>query len=212
MTPAWNLDLTLENQPKPRTIIDVGANNSQMTRLVMTMCETRPRILSFEPNPACQPLGERFSWALSDSDGEAGLFVSHKDHVGGTLFRRVGEEAISTETRVKMCRIDDLVAQGRVPWEELEQPILLKVDTEGNELRVLKGFGKLLSDVAYVLVEINNGEKRVGDYDGSQIHALLKEFSFDRSRVLYACYDGPWAPAYLDTLLWRSQKPIPERD
>ena len=58
-------------------------------------------------------------------------------------------------------------------------------------------------DIGFVLIEIDNRVAKGGSYDWLDISRHLAEFGFNRSKVLYACYDGPWAPTYLDVVFWR---------
>jgi hypothetical protein len=84
--------------------------------------------------------------------------------------------------------------------------VLVKIDTEGSEKRVIDGFGKYLKDVAYLLVEVENQEARGKNYDLISLCTTLAGKGFDRSKIVYSCYDGPEAPAYSDILFWRSSK------
>ncbi len=70
-------------------------------------------------------------------------------------------------------------------------------------MRILEGFGRLLGDVAYLLVEVQNRGQREDSYSVIDVCAFLKPFDFRCSKVLYSCYDGPTAPAFLDVLFWR---------
>ena len=203
MTTAWNFCIAIGSQQAPRSVIDVGANQSQMTRLLLLVCEREARILSFEPNPKCRPLEKRFHIALSDSKDTAVFYLPPKDAAAGSLCPPESEKSWRDKIEVEVQRFDALVTTGTVPWTELRKPILLKLDTEGNELQVLRGFGRYLAEIQYVLLEVQNGEERPGTRDAIETHKLMIESGFNRSRVLYACYDGPWAPTYLDTLYWR---------
>lgn len=206
MTAAWNFALTLPREKAPRTIIDVGANQSQMIRLLSLHCPQAPRVISFEPNPECKPLGEVFGVGLSDHSGEASFYVPAGDDAIGSLSKPASSASSAKEMKIQLGRFDTMIEQGKIPWSELNRPVLIKIDTEGNELPVLLGMGKYLSEVDYLLLEINNTEDRVGDFDALAIQKLLLDAGFNRSKVLYACYDGPWSPAYMDTLYWRKAK------
>jgi len=109
--------------------------------------------------------------------------------------------------RVETARFDTLVANGTVPWNELKRPILLKLDTEGHELNVLKGFGNCLRDVDYVLTEVENEDTRGRHYDLIEICRRMDESGFNRSRLTYACFHGCALPSYFDLLFWRVPEP-----
>jgi FkbM family methyltransferase len=205
MTAAYNVYQTLRRAslPSPETIIDVGANVSQMSRLLLGM-NTSAKVISFEPNPKLTPIGDVRRIALSDVDGETEFFIPHDDSLWGTI--EPGQRKIPGDTThysVKACRMDTLIATEQVPWHTLRRPIMVKIDTEGSEKRVIDGFGGYLSDVAYLLAEVENIEQRGENYNLLSLSAILASLGFDQCKIVYACYDGPDAPAYSDILFWR---------
>ena len=206
MTAAYNVLRTLRdsNLPPPGTLIDVGANISQMARLLLAL-NPAAKLLSFEPNPKLAPMGEVRRIALSDADGSADLFIPSADNDWGTI--EASKEGLSDATpryTVETRRMDSLIASGDLDWAALPRPIFVKIDTEGSEKRVLEGFGKHLADVAYLLVEVENIEARGRNYDLLSLAPVLAAQGFNRCKIMYSCYDGPDAPAYSDILFWKS--------
>ena len=206
MLSVGNAERILADRPRPRTIIDVGANQSQMTRLLLLLAAPGVQVLSFEPIPTLNPIGQRFTQALSDTDGTADFFIpGETDDELGTLYPDFANhrERGSRKIRVETARFDTLVARGIVPWKELKHPILLKLDTEGHELKVLKGFGDYLRDVDYVLTEVENEDHRGRHYDLMELCRRMEESGFNRSRLIYALFHGCAFPSYFDLLFWR---------
>lgn len=208
MTAAYNLYQTLHaaNLPYPKTIIDVGANVSQMTRLLLGM-NPDARVLSFEPNQKLSPIGEIKRVALSDTDGTADFFIPQDDAGWGTI--EAGKGNISTATArypVKTRRMETLIDSGEISWNTLKHPILVKIDTEGSEKRVVDGFGKYLGDITYLLIEVENSEQRGHNYDLTSLCLALAGHGFDHSKIVYSCYDGPDAPAYSDIFFWKTRE------
>ena len=205
MTAAWNFSLLLKEYclAKPKTIIDAGANASQMTKLLMLECEPDVSIFSFEPNAGLLPIGTRFELALSDEDGEAQLVGCDEDDLWGKIEERGPVEGASRGTVVRMARFDTLVEKSEFTMSQAPRPVLLKIDAEGHELRIVKGFGRHMNEMDYLLCEIENRSESGGNYSLSEMCGQLSRFGFDNSRVLYACYDGPLAPAHMDVLFWR---------
>ena len=210
MNSVWNADRILMDLPRPRTLIDVGANQSQMARLLQLVATPDAEILSFEPIRSLHPIGTRFFQALSDKDGKADFFIpGTSDDELGSLYRdfadHSGQGARTIE--VETARFDTLVEKKMVPWENLKKPILLKIDTEGGDLKVLNGFGECLRSVDYVLTEVENDNSRGRHYDLIEICARMKDAGFNRSRMTYACFDGATASAYFDLFFWRQPTP-----
>lgn len=209
MTTAWNFSSTLESEElkPPATILDIGANASQMSRLLILSCGKDVAIHSFEPNTALRPIGVCHHLALSDCDGEALFRTPGGETMWGTIHAQdsvSGKQSDSTKVRV--ARMDSLTSSGEVDWKSLPRPILAKVDTEGGEMAVLKGFGNLLKDVDYLIMEVGNWEERGQHYSLLEMCRFLEEEGFRNSKILFSCFEGTEAPSYCDLLFWRDSK------
>lgn len=206
MISVGNADRILAGKPPPQTIIDAGANQSQMARLLLLLAAPNTQVLSFEPVPTLRPIGQRFTQALSDTDGMADFFIPGQgDDELGSLYADGTDphQQGCRKIQVRTARFDTLANTGVVPWQTLKRPILLKVDTEGNELKVLHGFGNYLRDVDYVLTEVENADTRGRHYDLIEMCRQMAAAGFNRSRLTYACFDGSALPSYFDLLFWR---------
>jgi hypothetical protein len=101
-----------------------------------------------------------------------------------------------------MDRLDDLIDNGKINWFSIKYPLLVKIDTEGCDLDVIKGFGKYIEDVDYLIVEIGNYENN--GFDAIDLYSYLKQYGFNNSRILYSVvYEGTAKPYYMDVLFWR---------
>jgi FkbM family methyltransferase len=136
-----------------RTVIDVGVAFG-----TPPIYEAFPRARYFlvEPVAECRAVLEKlkqkldaeyFLVAAGAENGEVSLNV-HDDISGSSLFPQVEGKALDGEARLTpMRRLDSLLP------ESLEHPVLLKVDTQGAELEVLKGLGKRISEIDVLIVE-----------------------------------------------------------
>jgi len=206
MMTAWNLRHLAPDVASCQTILDVGANRSQMTRLLLTFCDKSVDVFSFEPNPTLNPVGHVFRVALSDHQGEGALSVD-ADDLWGTLVAENGNTGPSSGTSrafpVAVDRFDHLVSSGANRYDLLHKPILLKVDTEGPEFRAIKGFGDYLGLIDYILAEVPNGND--ASYDLFDLTDYLSTFGFDKSLIVHAAGVGSNAPGYCDVLFSRRE-------
>jgi FkbM family methyltransferase len=131
--------------------IDVGANIGMLTLMAARCVGNSGAIHSFEPNPAAfERLQEHVrvnqlasvavhQIGLSDQPGELLLRVVGGNTGAGTFgdVREDDAADISTQVKVEVKRGDDVLAPPQAPT-------VLKMDVEGFELHVLRGFEKLL--------------------------------------------------------------------
>ena len=87
---------------------------------------------------------------------------------GGSL-----SEMILNSEKVETVRLDTYIDN-----EEISEIDLLKIDTEGHELEVLKGLGKKISDVGIILIEFHNDNIYL-NYESAKIHEHLVKSEFE---------------------------------
>lgn len=123
------------------SFFDVGANHGFFSVLALDLGS--PSVVAFEPNPelagclrTIDPHGamlRTFQLALSDRDGDALLSVptgfTGKGSLGGT-------DIPSADYEVPCRRLETLLTE----WPELPPPCFVKIDVEGHEAAVLRGF------------------------------------------------------------------------
>lgn len=140
------------NQFPDDVILDVGANIGHYAELINSL-GSRAVLHSFEPHPVpyekLQAVSLRLGFvahqmALGDKQSEIELF-DYTDNSGSehaSLYREVIEsihKRPATGVKVR-CEILDTVVEGL----QIRSIGLLKIDTEGHELAVLKGASELL--------------------------------------------------------------------
>jgi FkbM family methyltransferase len=126
---------------------DVGANGGLFSYHVARQAKD-VRVIFFEPNPSMFALAEAatscFShveglpYALSDKSGSVLFTVPQGGSTMGTL--EADRTNCSGSTSYIECRTgDELVRLGKVP-----PPDVIKIDTEGHEIAVLKGLREVI--------------------------------------------------------------------
>lgn len=171
LTLAWHLKLVLR-QRAVTTVVDVGANDGGFARLLREKVGYGGRIESFEPFPdAFRRLAAAASgdsqWtphqlALGEQDETADLHVFGSSDMNSLHAARPEASArfpalaTSTTVQVPVQRLDSLGL-------DLGSSVLLKSDTQGHDLAVLRGAKGLLDSVMAVVVELS----MVPLYDGT---------------------------------------------
>jgi FkbM family methyltransferase len=170
-----------------RTVFDVGANVGQ-SALAYARAFPNARIVCFEPvapayaellkNTARLPQIRCFEMGLGASEGPAQIHVGTDSRVSSIPNRRPGDTAqpIRLATLAGFCRAHDI---GQID--------LLKIDTEGFELPVLRGATALLSSGAVRFIQAECAPARQSGYFVAydELTEYLRGFGYE----LYGVYE-----------------------
>ncbi len=141
------------------TVIDIGANHGRLTRAYRRRFP-QAQVLAVEPVPTlyrglaawAQRHGDAvrvFNVALSSAPSESTFYVCRKSTIWSTMLPPGEAQAKDFDAiRVKVDTLDNLVRP-----LELRDDILIKIDTEGYDLEVIRGGRETLSRTAAVVVE-----------------------------------------------------------
>ncbi len=160
----------LGEKSNPLIVFDVGANKGDFIHEALKL-NYGIAIHSFEPQTyLANALNERFkaisntnnlhevfirSFGLSHKNGEFDLFKSSKDNVLASTISKVGDsfsEKIERPERIELMRGDDYCISNNI-----ETIDYLKVDTEGSELEVIKGFKSLIENRLIRMIQFEYG-------------------------------------------------------
>jgi FkbM family methyltransferase len=142
-------------------VVDVGANLGVYSACLASLVGPTGRVASFEPSPRVLPwlranmasFGQVdvHSVALSDSSGTRTLFGTDDPRHGGLASLESHMATSEGATEIESRRPTDVLGEG---WEELA---LVKIDVEGHEPAVLRGFAPWLEErrIAALLVEVS---------------------------------------------------------
>jgi FkbM family methyltransferase len=191
--------------PEGGEVFDVGANRGDYTVAVHRI-DPRLRVHAFEPHPATYqkliantrgtnvvPVNfgvghESGELELYDRAGEDGS--SHASMYLDVIEKIHGSEA--TSVRVPVITLDDYAARNGI-----ERIALVKIDTEGNEYRVLLGMAGLLRSGAIRAIQFEFNEMNVAS------RAFMRDFvellqGYDMYRLLPAGLlpIAPYRPIY----------------
>lgn len=178
--------------PEPVTIIDVG------------VCDGTPELYDAFPDAhllLIDPLEEaakrmdaqlqgRRGWsvnvAVSDQPGQARLGIS-ADHSGASLHERpLGSLLAPVRTsKVDLDTLDNVVKRHKAPG-----PYMVKIDTEGHELHVLRGATHTLARATSLILEASVSQRFTDSYDFAELMAEVDRTGFELCDVL-ATKRGP---------------------
>jgi FkbM family methyltransferase len=161
---------------QPQTILDVGAFEGNWSRMARRIWP-RSRIVMFEANARKQPnlstvaheIGASLCCELLGADDGAEVVFNVMESGSSVLNERSPVER-DVENRT-LRRID------AIPLD-LTGNILLKIDTQGYELEVLKGAGRLLPRVDAILLEVAIIEINEGAPLLHEVLVFLKSLGF----------------------------------
>ncbi len=195
-----------------RTVIDVGANKGRAARSFRRFFP-EARVYCVEPIPRlCRVLAqwartqggavEVFQLALSRAPSEQPLYVHRRSDILSTLAAPPpGERAQYEPIAVRVETLDQLAGKLK-----LEADVLVKLDTEGLDLEVIRGGEATLRRAAAIIVESVFYPNPAGDGAPTfeDIAAALRELGYVyRGNVRLGCHHG--TPMLADVLFARRE-------
>jgi FkbM family methyltransferase len=200
--------------------IDVGCCVGEYTSHIQEICsESNAQILCFEPNPINIIEIETkfkdnhhvklFKMCVSNETTIASLH-NWKDNVENTKGNGVGGLRSGGP---KICDVEVNTLDNILNGEFLNEDIVIKfikIDTEGNDTNVLRGFGKYLPYTKYIVFECSDC---LYDFRGpgtenpmKDIVDFLSDKGFDTYRIgtkkLIKVNDEHWDPIYEKVNFW----------
>jgi FkbM family methyltransferase len=188
--PLHDLSALIGRKPDP-LVLDVGANDGETVQDFLRLFP-RAHIFAFEPHaPTCAILRQKFgrlprvniqniALGASRGTGELNLFSGSRmnsllrfdDRPGNLMtksFASTGTADVAVDTLDAFCAENNLA-----------QIDILKTDTQGYDLEVLRGASRLLSQkrIKTVLLEVNFVPMYQGQASFPELHALLTSFGY----------------------------------
>lgn len=168
---------------KFRTLIDIGANDGAYGAFIARALRI-PNAYFFEPQSACQgdlqrvasavSHAEVFQCALGDHDGEVELLETDYGPSSSLLppdTQALGEfpqNAVKRRVKVSLRRLDDVLAD-----KALEDDLILKIDVQGLEDKVILGGRQVFGRARVVLAEMSFVPLYAGQPLFEEVHDLL---------------------------------------
>lgn len=148
---------------RPEVVFDVGAYHGEFAVFCRAEFRPPPKVICFEPLPRATARLRRLEargnitlvpGLVGDADCDGVPF--HEMETASSVLAE-HEPGQATVAAYRMRQLDTVIESGLVP-----APDLLKIDTQGFELHVLKGLERNLSRVRVILAELNLLDIHVG--------------------------------------------------
>ena len=192
-------DLDFNNNLK--IILDVGAHEGESIELFLKNLKV-DNIYSFEPSEETfkillknsKKLKKKFNKTniilenLAVGKANQNVDLNYLNETSSSTIRNINTNSdyfkkkekyfgklINKKIIVKQINFKEYLEKNKI-----EKIDLLKIDTEGYELEVLKGLGEFISNVSIILFEHHYDNMIIKDYTFSDIHKLLKDNGFRR--------------------------------
>jgi len=176
-----NMENSLNKIPKFDIIIDVGAGISTDA---LYQHSKDAFIYAFEPNPNLlkilkNKLSNRnhkiFEFGLSNQKSEQLLKLNN---TGSSLhswskLTNIHNKKFKKQ-KIKLEKLEDIIDENLLKGKE----VILKIDTEGHELKILEGSKKLLSSINYLLIETSILKRFEDSYEMLDVLKFLDNNGF----------------------------------
>lgn len=171
-----------------RTIIDIGANTGQFAAMIHRVCPAS-RILSFEPIADCFeglqhtlagiPGSRAFKLALGDTNGPCVMNRSEFTPCSsmlpltGLVCKDHPDAAKITRENVQVAGLDDVLN-----GEELAPELLVKIDVQGYEDKVMRGGPLTLAKASFVAMEVTFDDEYEGQPSFDVLYRMMADLGF----------------------------------
>lgn len=133
--------------------------------------------------------------AVGKFDGVANINVDFSNLQHSSFLDRAHKESHYQENReVPIFKLDSIIS------DDVSEPVLLKIDTEGNELNVILGADKILKKCQYVLLELSVSERFKGSYSFSDFISAMNDRYFELCDKLSQHYLPVIGTKYIDAV------------
>lgn len=175
--------------PALNTIIDVGANSGQFA-IAASKIYSSVNIYSFEALPSLLSTLENntkqiknikiFNYALGDIKGDIEFFQNDYSLASSALEIHKNQTDLFPQTggvkkiKIKSERLDDIINE-----MILDSPVLLKLDVQGYEKKVLSGAVQSMKKIDYLLFETSFTPMYNAEPLFDEMNTFVKELGFE---------------------------------
>ena len=201
----YNLNFLGLNNLPIKSIIDIGANRGQFAKEALKAFPNA-HIYCFEPGKKAYFNLKKwadsqdgrvsvFNVALGDKEADLN-FYEYPENDEGSSFLRIINPVVQIPIRIHQTTLDNFINSSGL---SLEPEILVKIDTQGYDDRVIMGAREILSKSRVCITEVIFNEEYYGQGSFKKIFSLLDdlEFEFIGNKTQHLAKNGgiQWADA-----------------
>jgi FkbM family methyltransferase len=166
---------------KPDCCIDVGAYRGEWALMFLSVFP-EAKVLMIEAQEAKEPTlkdlaqqsPNHLEYAMALLGEQDGQEVTFHEMETGSSIHEEQSHFPRTAKRMKMARLDTLLAKHPV----FRSAQMVKLDTQGSELSILRGSGELLASVEVVLLEVSLVATNLGAPRFAEVIAFMDQAGF----------------------------------
>jgi FkbM family methyltransferase len=203
------------------SVYDIGANVGQFAHMIRKFLPEAD-VFSFEPlQDVCEALKSENAVATSAGGKWHILNTALGDYNGSTVIRRSSvttdssmlemtdyykaaarKEAVFSDEKISMRRLDDLISEGTLPWMP---DVMIKMDVEGFEKEVISGGEQAFRNARVIYTEVTfHNERYKGQVLFDELYGILHDLGFGCSGFYSLAWEpNSGIPAYGDAVFVR---------
>ncbi len=181
---------------EPNSILDIGAHSGQFYNWAKAIWPTSP-IFMIEANPLHEQQLKNMTFMLDDGYLIAALGDEKRDVTFYTRKDKPHTEGNSYYKEANYWDIPQLVQESRVTLQVLDNLFeddavfdIIKVDTQGSEIDILKGGKNLVSRATVVILEVAYIEYNLGAPKSDDVIDYMTNIGFEEKMSIGEHYDG----------------------
>lgn len=193
---SLEMQLLMQDLVKPDdTVIDIGANHGMFTLAAVKAVGPRGRVIAFEPNPVCfKTMTDNLELngiknvvahqcGLADKEAALTLTVPKVNDGQGTLVP--WDRNLPFDTHQVQVEVGDNILRD-------VSPRLIKIDTEGFEVNVLRGLSNTIErSHPYIITEVGEDLVKAGA-SFSELCSLMEDKGYVGGRLIEVKRGGKW--------------------
>lgn len=202
-----SINLARQNIKDNMCIVDVGAYLGEQGDTTQVFAEAFPsnRVFAFEPfmknynvlvkNTKKHTNVKPFCLALSDEERKGTLYVTAASSSSSLLevnfdeVNKLKKQYSRAIKQVKEESIEITTLDKFAEKEGISEIAILKIDTQGTELSVLKGARKILNKTALIMFENNNHQSYNNAKKYYEVDEYLRENGFELFDIVPSLYE-----------------------